>query len=69
MAAKGLEVSSRSVAELYKDFVDVFIYDIRDDVIDPVEIEEMGIKAVAFDTMMIDEKKRVGLAEKVLEFL
>jgi len=67
MAARGLEVSSRSVAELYKDFVDVFIYDIRDDVIDPVEIEEMGIKAVAFDTMMIDEEKRVGLAEKILE--
>jgi hypothetical protein len=64
-----LEVSSKTVAELYKDFVDIFIYDIRDDVIDPTEIEKMGIKAVALDTMMTDEEKRVELAEKILELI
>ena len=69
MAAKGLEVSSRSVVELYKDFVDIFVYDIHDAVIDPVELEKMGIKAVAFDTMMIDEEKRLALAEKILKLI
>ena len=66
MAAKGLEVSSRGVAELYKDFVDVFVYDIRDDVLNPKDIEAMGMKAVAFDTMMVDEGKRVDLARECL---
>ncbi|MBZ3935708.1 2-phospho-L-lactate transferase [Methanimicrococcus blatticola] len=67
MAAKGLEVSSKGVVELYRDFVDIFVYDIRDEVINPAEIEAMGIQAVALDTMMTDEGKRKGLAEKVLE--
>jgi LPPG:FO 2-phospho-L-lactate transferase len=67
MAAKGLEVSSKSVAALYKEFVDIFIYDIRDDVLNPKDIEEMGMKAVAFDTMMTGEEKRVALAKKCLE--
>ena len=66
MAAKGLEVSSRGVAELYKDFVDVFVYDIRDDVLNPKDIEAMGMKAVAFDTMMVNEEKRIELARKCL---
>lgn len=69
MTAKGLEVSSKGVAELYEDFIDVFVYDIRDDVIIPEEIEAMGIRAVALDTMMTDEKKRKELAEKVLKLL
>ena len=69
MAAKGLEVSSRSIVELYKEFIDIFVYDIRDDVIDPVEIEKMGIKAIALDTMMTDEEKRVTLADKILKLI
>ena len=69
MAAKGLEVSSKAVAELYEDFIDVFVYDIRDEIIDPAEIEKMGIKAAALDTMMIDEEKRTALAEKILELI
>ena len=69
MAAKGLEVSSKAVAELYKAFVDIVIYDIRDGVINPDEIEKMGIKAVALDTMMTDEGKRRGLAEKILKLI
>ncbi|MDL2261492.1 2-phospho-L-lactate transferase [Methanimicrococcus sp. OttesenSCG-928-J09] len=67
MAAKGLEVSSKGVAELYKDFIDIFVYDIRDDVIDPAEIEAMGIQAVALDTMMTDEEKRADLAKEILK--
>lgn len=66
MAAKGIEVSSKGVAELYKDFIDIFVYDIRDDVINPAEIEAMGIQAVALDTMMTDEKKRKELAKEIL---
>lgn len=67
MAAKGIEVSSKGVAELYRDFIDIFVYDIRDDVLNPNEIEAMGIKAVALDTMMIDEEKRKNLAKEILK--
>ena len=67
MAAKGLEVSSKGVAELYKDFIDIFVYDIRDDVLKPEEIEKMGIQAVALDTMMTDEEKRKNLAKEILK--
>ncbi|MCL2549636.1 MAG: 2-phospho-L-lactate transferase [Methanimicrococcus sp.] len=66
MAAKGLDVSSKGVAELYKDFIDIFVYDIRDGVLNPEEIEKMGIKAVALDTMMTDEEKRMNLAKEIL---
>ena len=69
MAAKGLDVSSKAVADLYKDFIDIFIYDICDEVIDPAEIEKMGIKTAVLDTMMTDDKKRADLAEKILELI
>ena len=67
MAAKGIDVSSKGVAELYRDFIDVFVYDIRDDILNPDEIEAMGIKAVALDTMMTEEGKRIKLAESILK--
>ncbi|MCL2862809.1 MAG: 2-phospho-L-lactate transferase [Methanimicrococcus sp.] len=67
MAAKGLDVSSKSVAALYKDFIDVFVYDIRDGVLNPEDIEKMGIKAVALDTMMTDEERRTELAREILK--
>ncbi|WNY27894.1 Phosphoenolpyruvate transferase [Methanimicrococcus stummii] len=67
MASKGLEVSSKGVAELYQEVVDIFVYDIRDDLIDPKEVEAMGISAVALDTMMTDERKRKELAENILK--
>jgi LPPG:FO 2-phospho-L-lactate transferase len=67
MASKGLEVSSRGVAELYKDFVDIFVYDIHDDILNPKELEAMGIQAIATDTMMTNEEKRVNLAREILK--
>ncbi|MDR2943774.1 MAG: 2-phospho-L-lactate transferase [Methanosarcinales archaeon] len=67
MAAKGLEVSSKGVAGLYQDFIDVFVYDISDDVLLPEEIEAMGIRPAALDTMMTDEEKRKKLAEEILK--
>ncbi|WNY25921.1 2-phospho-L-lactate transferase [Methanolapillus millepedarum] len=67
MASIGMDVTSKSVAEFYRDVVDVFVYDIRDTVIDPAEIENMGILPVAFDTLMTDFEKREKLAGKVLE--
>lgn len=66
MAAKGLDVSSKGVAELYKDIIDVFVYDIRDNILDPKDIEKMGIKAVSLDTLMTDEERRTNLAKEIL---
>jgi len=44
-----------------------FIYNIRDEVIDFVEIEKMGIKAMMLKTMMIDEEKRKKPVEELLQ--
>ncbi|MDV0447436.1 Phosphoenolpyruvate transferase [Methanosarcinaceae archaeon Ag5] len=67
MKSRGMDVTSKAVAEFYRDVVDVFVYDVRDTVIDPAEIKEMGIVPVAFDTLMVDFEKREKLAGKVLE--
>ncbi|WNY24193.1 Phosphoenolpyruvate transferase [Methanimicrococcus hongohii] len=67
MTAKGLEVSSKGVADLYKEFIDIFVYDIRDDILNPEEIEAMGISAISLDTMMTDEEKRVRLAKELMK--
>ncbi|WNY27571.1 2-phospho-L-lactate transferase [Methanolapillus ohkumae] len=69
MKAKKMDVTAKAVAEFYQDIIDIFVYDIRDTVINPEEIRNMGIKPVAFDTLMTDFEKRKDLAEKVLELL
>ncbi len=58
MQASGYEPTSKGTLDCYGDLVDVFIQDIRD----PVDVKG----AVRFDTLMIDEKKSVRLAEEVL---
>lgn len=67
MAAKGIDVSSTGVAELYQEIADIFVYDIRDEILNPAAIEALGMKAVALDTLMTDEKKRVHLAQEILK--
>ncbi|MHA1595977.1 MAG: 2-phospho-L-lactate transferase [Candidatus Baldrarchaeia archaeon] len=61
MKAKGVEVSSLGVAELYSDFLDIFIIDKRDQNLKD-EIEGLGIKVIVADTIMDNDEKRMRLA-------
>jgi LPPG:FO 2-phospho-L-lactate transferase len=65
MRAKGIEVSSKGVAEFYKDIMDVFIVDYRDK--EEVEIE--GVEVYRTDTIMKDSEKREKLAKFIVDLL
>jgi LPPG:FO 2-phospho-L-lactate transferase len=58
MRASGREPSSSGLYEMYHDFVDIFIQDIRD----PVGIDG----ALQLDTLMINRGKSVNLARSIL---
>ena len=66
MADLGMEPSPASVAELYRDFLDIMVLD-RVDAHYADEISSMGIKTVITDTIMnsLDEKR--ALARRCLE--
>jgi len=61
MRGLGLEVSAWSVANLYKDFLDVFILDAMDKE-QKSRVETLGVRAVVVDTLMktIDDKVRLA---------
>lgn len=66
MAGLGIEVSPRGVAELYREFLDVFIIDQQDG--EQVEvIEGIGIRAVVEQTLMTSMKRKKALAQTVLD--
>jgi LPPG:FO 2-phospho-L-lactate transferase len=58
MAAWNRPSTARGTYDLYRDFTDVFVQDIRDG--DPIP------GAVQLDTLMTDEEKSIGLAEAIL---
>lgn len=62
----GKEVSALSVAELYADFLDVFIID-NADADYKKQIEKLGIKAVVTNTMMNSLENKICLAKMALE--
>jgi LPPG:FO 2-phospho-L-lactate transferase len=64
----GHEVSASAVADMYKDFLDVFILD-ETDADTASEVQALGTKVSTTDTLMstLDEKQRV--ARRVLETL
>jgi LPPG:FO 2-phospho-L-lactate transferase len=64
MRTKGIEVSSRGVAEFYKDIMDVFIVDYRDK-----EKEIEGVEVCKTDTLMKDGEKREKLAKFIVDLL
>jgi LPPG:FO 2-phospho-L-lactate transferase len=66
MRSLGLEVSAYSVAELYKDFLDVFIID-QVDYFQKKRIEELGLQVIATNTIMKKLEEKIQLAEKILE--
>jgi LPPG:FO 2-phospho-L-lactate transferase len=65
LASLGLEASAASVAELYKDFLDVFVLDRVDRHLQE-EIEQGGIRAVAAETVMSSQEAKLQLAATVL---
>ena len=66
LPAVGAEVSASGVAALYADFCNVFVVDSTDnEQLEPVE--ELGIDAVALDTIMTDHDASEWLATRLLK--
>lgn len=66
MAALGVEVSARGVAQLYKDFLDVLVIDGQDRA-QVAAVEAMGIHAVVEQTLMTSLARKTVLARAVLD--
>ncbi len=62
----GMKVSAAGVAELYRDFVDVFVLDRRDEELVP-EITGLDLEVRLADTLMDTVEARVALARSVVE--
>jgi len=68
MRGLGMEVSAFSVANLYRDFLDVFILDTVDKD-QKTRVESLGVRAVVVDTLMKTIEDKVRLAKVVLSCL
>ncbi len=62
MKAKGFEPSTKGVAECYKDIVDVFIMDERDN----TDLSGYDFEVAKFDTLMTSREKSKKLADFIL---
>lgn len=68
MLHRGVEVSPKGVAQLYRDFLDCLILDYADrELID--DIASMGIEVVATNTVMRTSEDKIRLAEAALATL
>jgi LPPG:FO 2-phospho-L-lactate transferase len=68
MRGLGMEVSAFSVANLYRDFLDVFILDTIDKELKG-QVETLGVKAVVTDTLMKTIEDKTRLAKVALSCL
>lgn len=68
MRACGLEVSSLSIANLYKDLIDYFVLDFEDDVSDE-DISDLGVKPVRAKIYMGNADSKIRLAKLVLSLM
>ena len=68
LASLGLGSSAAAVAELYRDFLDVFVLD-RQDAALQKGVEQKGMTTVVTQTVMSSSKIRQTLARRVLEAL
>jgi len=68
LSSLGLGASAAAVAELYRDFLDIFVLD-REDAHLREEVERKGMKAVVTQTVMNSPQARQDLAQVVLEAL
>jgi LPPG:FO 2-phospho-L-lactate transferase len=66
MSGLGIEVSPVGVARCYRDFLDVMVID-EQDAHFVGQIEDLGIPAVATNTIMRDSEAKATLARNVLE--
>ena len=65
MKCFGLEASCLGVARFYKEFLGIFIIDNKDCKFKS-NVEEFGIKAYCYDTLMINLRKKIELARYVI---
>ena len=68
LASLGLGASAAAVAEIYKDFLDVFVLD-HEDIALRQEVERKGLSAIVTQTVMSSSETRRALAQTVLEAL
>jgi LPPG:FO 2-phospho-L-lactate transferase len=68
MKSLGMRVSALGVAELYQDFVDVFVLD-NEDAAQAPKVEALGIRAVVTDTIMTGLARKKALARVVAKAL
>ena len=66
LASLGHEVSALGVARLYAEWVDAFVID-RTDAVLQGEIEALNVRVVVADTIMVDAAARARLAAEMLE--
>lgn len=66
LVSLGNESSALGVARLYRDLLDLFVYDASDDSAFTAEIEALGVRAVQAPTIMTDDASRVALARLVI---
>lgn len=65
MAAVGAEVSAAGVAEMYRDFIDIFVIDDLDAGEAP-RVEALGVDVLVTDTVMTDPAASARLAQAIL---
>ncbi|MEE8164604.1 MAG: 2-phospho-L-lactate transferase [Myxococcota bacterium] len=66
LQAQDIEVSALGVARFYRDWIDGFVFDQRDDSL-RTDIEALGLAARAVDTMMVDAEISERVAKAALE--
>jgi len=68
LASLGHEASALGVARLYRDVADIFVMDSVDVTAVP-DVEALGLRAVAFDTIMSDDAARARVGRAVLDLV
>ena len=68
LTSLGYGASALAVADLYKDFLDVFVLDEADRE-SSAALEELGIRAVVCPTLMTGMHEKEALARSVMEVL
>jgi LPPG:FO 2-phospho-L-lactate transferase len=68
MSALGIEVSAYGVAQLYKDFIDIFLIDTVDSALKG-RIESLGIKVVVRNILMKSHEDEINLAKYILSLI
>lgn len=68
LTSLGHEASALGVAKLYRDVADIFVMDSVDVTAVP-NVEALGLRAVAFDTIMSDDAARARVGRAVLDLV